>query len=94
MFDNNTIFNKCNKVVNCNIHSFSEIFNEFNSLNNNCNTNSDNSTNSNNHFTNFIGIDVGKYKLDIYYSFNNTHYSILNKENSIKEFIRLSAKFI
>ena len=33
----NTIFNKCNKVVNCNIHSFGEIFNEFNSINNDYN---------------------------------------------------------
>lgn len=92
----NTIFNKCNKVVNCNIHSFGEIFNEFNSINNDYNnTNCSNASvisntdinKSNKHFTNFIGIDVGKYKLDIYCSFNNTHYSVLNKENSIKEFI-------
>ena len=70
----NTIFNKCNKVVNCNLHPFGEIFNEFNSLNNNChNTNCSNASvisntninNNNKHFTNFIGIDVGKYKLDI-----------------------------
>ena len=39
-------------------------------------------------FKNFIGIDVSKFKLDIYCSWNNKYLEIKNNRKSVKSFIK------
>lgn len=85
----NNIINKASITQYSSVNNFIATVNNNtdNTISSNINPLTFSNKNTSNSFINFIGIDVGKYKLDIYCSHNKSYHTVLNKEINIKEFI-------